>query len=91
MCTMCGCTLETGEEWQHGAAWNRRPQEGRDEALEEAAKVADDLGYRFEAGAQKFISSDPERHEMMENRAGGCWQAAKAIRALKHEAAEDES
>ncbi len=22
--TMCGCFLETGEEWNHGAAWNRR-------------------------------------------------------------------
>ena len=23
-CTMCGCKLETGEEWDHGADWNRR-------------------------------------------------------------------
>lgn len=23
-CTECGCRLETGEEWDHGAAWNRR-------------------------------------------------------------------
>jgi Lar family restriction alleviation protein len=23
-CTMCGCRLETGEEWDHGADWNRR-------------------------------------------------------------------
>lgn len=24
-CNECGCTLETGEEWNHGADWNRRP------------------------------------------------------------------
>lgn len=23
-CDTCGCRLETGEEWDHGAAWNRR-------------------------------------------------------------------
>lgn len=23
-CTMCGCSLETGEEFNHGADWNRR-------------------------------------------------------------------
>jgi Lar family restriction alleviation protein len=23
-CTMCGCRLETGEEWDHGADWNKR-------------------------------------------------------------------
>ena len=23
-CTMCGCFLETGEDWGHGTAWNRR-------------------------------------------------------------------
>jgi hypothetical protein len=24
-CTNCGCTLETGETFSHGATWNRRP------------------------------------------------------------------
>lgn len=23
-CDCCGCTLETGEEWDHGRDWNRR-------------------------------------------------------------------
>ena len=23
-CTMCGASMETGEEWDHGKAWNRR-------------------------------------------------------------------
>jgi Lar family restriction alleviation protein len=23
-CTNCGCSLETGEEWDHGNDWNRR-------------------------------------------------------------------
>jgi hypothetical protein len=23
-CTMCGCCLETGEEWDHGRQWNTR-------------------------------------------------------------------
>lgn len=23
-CTNCGCSLETGEEWGHGAQWNKR-------------------------------------------------------------------
>jgi hypothetical protein len=23
-CTFCGCSLETGEEWDHGAQWNER-------------------------------------------------------------------
>lgn len=24
-CDWCGCSLETGEEWDHGKAWNTRP------------------------------------------------------------------
>ena len=24
LCTFCGCSLETGEEWDHGGDWNRR-------------------------------------------------------------------
>jgi hypothetical protein len=24
-CGMCGCYLETGEEWGHGTQWNERP------------------------------------------------------------------
>jgi Lar family restriction alleviation protein len=23
-CDSCGCTLETGEEWDHGREWNER-------------------------------------------------------------------
>ena len=23
-CTSCGCSLETGEEWNHGRQWNTR-------------------------------------------------------------------
>lgn len=23
-CDFCGCTLETGEEWNHGRQWNER-------------------------------------------------------------------
>ena len=23
-CTICGCSLETGEEWDHGRQWNTR-------------------------------------------------------------------
>lgn len=26
-CTMCGCSLETGEEWGHGREWNERYNE----------------------------------------------------------------
>ncbi len=26
-CDNCGCFLETGEEWDHGKQWNRRPVE----------------------------------------------------------------
>lgn len=32
-CTMCGCTLETGEEWGHGRRWNERePSPGETQA-----------------------------------------------------------
>lgn len=24
VCTSCGCSLETGEEWDHGRMWNER-------------------------------------------------------------------
>lgn len=27
LCDDCGCFLETGEEFHHGRAWNRRPRE----------------------------------------------------------------
>lgn len=26
-CTNCSCSLETGEEWDHGKDWNRRHTE----------------------------------------------------------------
>lgn len=31
-CGMCGCRLETGEEWNHGSDWNRRPIEDAKDA-----------------------------------------------------------
>jgi ribosomal protein L37AE/L43A len=38
-CDMCGCTLETGEEWGHGRAWNKRVVKITDEMVERAAKA----------------------------------------------------
>ena len=29
-CRNCSCRLETGEEWDHGADWNRRPDRSPD-------------------------------------------------------------
>lgn len=26
ICTFCGCSLETGEEWGHGRQWNKRAE-----------------------------------------------------------------
>lgn len=68
-CTECSCSLETGEEWGHGSDWNRRsglppgyvilsPDEVRgirDEALEEAAKIAGDLSEQ-EDGAEGWLA-----------------------------------
>jgi ribosomal protein L37AE/L43A len=52
-CTCCGCRLETGEEWGHGRDWNARAPEqqraeARNEVLEEAARVADEVIYERE-------------------------------------------
>ena len=33
VCGNCGCTLETGEEWDHGSDWNKRVNPDLDEAL----------------------------------------------------------
>lgn len=34
-CTMCGCRLETGEEWGHGENWNRRAKIEQQEKMGE--------------------------------------------------------
>lgn len=39
-CDSCGCRLETGEEWGHGGAWNRRPMEDK---LYEDLKRGEDM------------------------------------------------
>lgn len=37
-CQNCSCSLETGEEWDHGADWNVRATDARIAALEEALR-----------------------------------------------------
>jgi hypothetical protein len=39
-CTMCGCFLETGEEWNHGATWNRRAPDLAADNLRLTARIA---------------------------------------------------
>jgi hypothetical protein len=39
-CTFCGCKLETGEEWSHGADWNTRTENKRIAELEAALRLA---------------------------------------------------
>lgn len=44
-CTMCGCSLETGEEFNHGARWNSRTHdltsfEARERSMQERAALA---------------------------------------------------
>jgi len=29
-CTFCSCSLETGEEWEHGRDWNTRSSQTKD-------------------------------------------------------------
>jgi hypothetical protein len=62
---------------------SRRSTPERDAVIEECARVAEALGERFDEGSQKFISSEPDKHDQMQARGGGCNQAAKAIRSLK--------
>jgi len=40
-CGMCGCHLETGEEWDHGRRWNQRPAE--DHLKEEIVRLQDEV------------------------------------------------
>jgi hypothetical protein len=54
-CDVCGCRLETGEEWNHGAAWNRRPASpGR----EEVARVIFDKIALIDACGQLCVDGD---------------------------------
>lgn len=73
-CTMCGCRLETGEEWGHGAAWNTRP-----------APVASPIGADVE-GMRKAIATaiyDPGQTEgYMGDRSLTDWQTDAVMRAL---------
>lgn len=57
--------------------------------VEECSQVAETLGARFDEGSQQFISSEPDKYDQMQERAGGCYQAAKAIRALAVPAAQE--
>lgn len=55
-CTSCSCSLETGEEWDHGRRWNTRatptpPIEGRDADVERVSKAIYD--------AVEPLSGDP--------------------------------
>ncbi|QIG75674.1 hypothetical protein EVC20_103 [Rhizobium phage RHph_Y2_17_1] len=38
-CDNCACSLETGEEWEHGKDWNKRAYKITDEMVERAAKT----------------------------------------------------
>jgi len=38
-CTSCGCSLETGEEWDHGAGWNTRAPPRSDSSPSQAPAV----------------------------------------------------
>jgi hypothetical protein len=40
-CTECGCLLETGEEFNHGARWNTRALEAAREALRQIVNLSD--------------------------------------------------
>lgn len=50
-CNECGCRLETGEEWDHGADWNKRSCDAEITALR----------YRLEKaeGALRFCANTP--------------------------------
>jgi hypothetical protein len=75
-CKVCGCHAPI-------AAWNRRPQEGRDEArrvvIDECADAAKAAAGRYLRG-DNFVLSGP---------AGLAAYLVASIRTLKHEAAED--
>ena len=67
-CTSCGCQLETGEEWGHGADWNKRTtslaaQDGLVEALRNALKLA---ANRFDRLGVNAIAAgrNAEAHEI---------------------------
>ena len=85
-CLTCEAEGPYAKTQTDGAAtWNRRfASDDRDSVIEECAKVAEALGERFDAGSQKFISSETDKYNSMQERSGGCFQSAKAIRALKH-------
>lgn len=47
-CTDCGCSLETGEEWNHGSGWNQRFDVNKELQLENRMLEAQNEAFKAE-------------------------------------------
>lgn len=83
-CTDCGCSLETGEEWDHGRWWNARPSPPASpdvaEVLEKLRKWAD-----IAACEDPFLAGSEDAHLTLYG------EAAATIERLVREKAEMEA
>lgn len=58
VCDACLCTLESGETFNHGSAWNHRP--GEEAVAEECAKIVEEPSGEYSVGHRKLPYWDGE-------------------------------
>ena len=78
-CDDCGCFLETGEEFHHGRAWNRRHRE--DALLSEIAALRGDLAKTGRDYSELRDSFDAVSNKLCVERAHGSRQSVRATQA----------
>ena len=63
-CENCGCSLETGEEWEHGRDWNKRADDARltagDAAIKRVAELEIVNGHGVITWARRALKAEAD-------------------------------